>query len=124
VIVEPEEGDLREQLHRVLQQTVALHPGEHRAALLPVMDAVARVLASRHPGFQPPRMALDAEGAPVVEGPDGERFLALWKADIALDAAASMIVRNLGPSGDQIDETALAALVRRVEKLLARATAG
>ncbi|MEQ1572194.1 MAG: hypothetical protein ABMA64_41595, partial [Myxococcota bacterium] len=112
-------GDLRADLGAAVRSSLARHPEEHRAALLPVMEAVARVVATRRPGFRVPTFALDAEGAPALSGPDAEVFVQLWRSDIALDAAATMVTKAWSATkGGAIDETGLSALVRRVDRLL------
>ncbi len=114
-------GELRQEVVRAL----ITHPEEHRADRIPVMDAVACVLARRLPEtlgaltFQ-----LDDEGAVVVDGPGEEWFHSVWRGDIALDASASMLLKSL-PSGfsaqarPHLDDTAVAALAKRVARILA-----
>jgi hypothetical protein len=115
------EVELREQLASEVERALGEHPADHRAALLPVMLAVARVVHAHRPSFQVPAFALDAEGAATAAGPDAKRFLEAWRGDIALDAAGSMLVRNLAAKPDAgIDETAVGALARRVRRLLDR----
>jgi hypothetical protein len=113
-------GDLREDLAAALRSALGRHPAENRASLVPVMEAVARVIAARRPGFEVPTFGIDPEGAAAVSGTSAEAFLALWRSDIALDAAASMLVRSWNGNGGAVDETGLSALVRRVERLLSR----
>lgn len=120
----PPPDDLGPALQRALVHALVVHPEEHRPAKLPVMQAVAEVVAARRPdrwgalGF-----ALAEDGEVVVDGPGAADFLAAWRGDIALDAAAGMILKAL-PSGfseqapPPLDPTGLAALTRRVGRLL------
>jgi hypothetical protein len=120
----PTADPLRADLEAALSRALATHPAEHRPARLPVMDAVAQVVAARRPDrWGALTFALDAEGAPAVEGPGAEAFLEAWRGDIALDASAGMLLRAAAqPASEQgpppLDATAVGALVRRVGRLL------
>lgn len=115
---------LREDLERALVDALVSWPEESRAARLPVMDAVARVLASHRPDrFAEVQLSTDAEGVVVAGGAGGDVFLAAWKGDVALDAAAAMLLKGVSgaftaSSPPPLDATATGALTRRVERLL------
>lgn len=120
-----DEEALRAELEAALVSALVAHPEEHRPSRLPVMEAVARVVAARRPDrWGPLAFSLDPEGAPLVQGQGADAFLAAWRGDIALDASAGMLLRELrGGFSEQapppLDPTALGALVRRVGRLLA-----
>lgn len=117
---------LAERLERHLVECLGLHSEESRPARVPVMDAVARTIAEIDPErFGPLRFGWDPEGGVAVEGEGADRFRAAWSSDIALDASAGMILGKL-PVGyktsghTQFDPTGIKALVRRLERILAR----
>lgn len=121
--VEPTD-DLRADLEAALVHALVTHPEEHRPAKLPVMEAVARVVAARRPDrWGALSFSLDAEGAPLVQGPGADAFLAAWQADIALDASAGMLLKALPSAFSEqsppaLDGTGIGALVRRVGRLV------
>jgi hypothetical protein len=119
---EPEAFDLQAELREALVESLATMPAEYRAARLPVMAAVARVVRIVRPErWGELSFALDADGAPVVTGQGAETFLSAWRGDVALDAAAGMLVKSLPTSFSPehgLDGTAVGALTRRVDRLL------
>jgi hypothetical protein len=119
---EPEAFDLQSELREALVESLATMPAEHRSARLPVMAAVARVVRIVRPErWGELSFSLDADGAAVVTGPGAETFLAAWRGDVALDAAAGMLVKSLPTSFSPehgLDATAVGALTRRVDRLL------
>lgn len=123
----PERAEvLGADLVATLQDTISVYPTDTWAARLPVMDAVARVLAAHgaHPG--PLTFSVDEDGRAVAQGDGAETFMARWRADIAMDAAAGMLLKEVPvPDGsDRVfgplpwNETAIRALARRVARLL------
>ncbi len=117
---EPPELDLEESVRAAL----LAHPTTAWASKLPVMDAVSRVLQRALPTvFGELEFSLDTEGSPVVTGDTAEAFLQAWRSDIALDAAAGMLISRLAEAPgnlDVLDATAMGALQRRVGKLVVR----
>lgn len=128
---EPQGPTLHDELEAALVECLGVHGEESRPARVPVMDAVARVIAARDPGrfgalafsFDP---APAEEGGGVkIEGDGADAFRATWSSDIALDASAGMILGKL-PVGYKVsgastfDATGMKALVRRVERILSR----
>jgi hypothetical protein len=112
------------ELAHALVHALVQHPEEHRAAKLPVMEAVATVLELHGSSWSGLVFTLDAEGAPVCEGKGASDFMAAWRADIALDASAGMLLKALrGGFSEQsppdLDATALRALTKRVAKKIA-----
>jgi hypothetical protein len=83
---------------------------------------VARVVRIVRPGrWGELTFSLDGDGAPVVTGPGAETFLSSWRGDVALDAAAGMLVKSLPTSFSPehgLDATAVGALTRRVDRML------
>lgn len=123
----PEEGGgLSEDLERAIVECLGVHSEESRPARVPVMAAVARVLEAHAPGrFGALRFAWDAESGVQIEGEGADAFRAAWSGDIALDAAAGMILGKLPagykPSGSTaFDPTGMKALTRRVQRILSR----
>lgn len=120
----PDLEEIRQDLEAALLRTLLAHPREHLADRLPVMDAVAQVLGSHRADLWGSlQMGLDEEGEVQVTGAGADRFRQAWRSDIALDAAAGMLIRELPEAyGDQqppaLDATALGALSKRVKKLL------
>ncbi len=110
-------------LEKALVRALLDHPEEHRPKRLPVMKAVADVMEEGGAGWRGLTFSLDDEGDVVVEGDGGADFLAMWKGDIALDAAGGMLLKALtggfsaGHPPD-LDETAMRALSKRVAKKL------
>ena len=122
----PEVDDVRRDLESTLVRTVLAHPIPSRGARVPVMDAVAQVISQHRPDvWGVLTLSTDDEGNAVARGPGADRFLATWRSDIALDAAAGMLLKELkGPYTEQLPpplhETAVTALAKRIVKLLAR----
>lgn len=114
--------DLESALRDALVEALSSQPAEHRAARLPVMSAVAQVVSQQRPDrWGTLSFSLDADGVAEVEGPGAEAFLEAWRGDVALDAAAGMLIKSLPTSFSAdhgLDPTAIGALVRRVERLL------
>ena len=116
--------DVVPHLENNLVACLLAHPEDHRPAKLPVMDAVAKTLdtlGSR--GWGSMVFSLDEEGKASVEGAGADEFIALWRGDIALDAAAGMLLKALKGGFSQasppdLDETALRALSKRITKKL------
>ncbi|MEM6931153.1 MAG: hypothetical protein AAF602_29755 [Myxococcota bacterium] len=120
--LDPEE--LVPELRSALGRTLLAYDAAQRTALLPVMDATSQVLASHRPDhWGTLSFALDDDDQPAVSGPGAKAFLALWRGDITLDAAGSMIVKALPEDGPgdppDIDATGLRVLAKRVAKALA-----
>ncbi len=117
-------GDLRADLERALVRALCNSPEEARPALVPVMQAVADVVAARRPDrFRPVALGVDEEGRVTVEGDGADAFVTAWKGDIALGAAGGMILKELKGGFSEarppaLDATGVGALVRRVERLL------
>ena len=114
---------LQEELHLALTASLIAHPEDHRAAKIPVMEAVAVVLARHGAAAEGIGFDLDEEGKVLATGEGGDAFLALWRSDIALDASAGMLLKALpssfsAASPPQLDETAIRALAKRVAKRL------
>ncbi|MEO0605287.1 MAG: hypothetical protein AAF211_27910, partial [Myxococcota bacterium] len=112
------------ELRSALGRTLLAYDAARRAALLPVMDATAQVLASHRPDrWGTLSFALDDDDQPAISGPGAKAFLTLWRGDITLDAAGSMIVKALPEDGPgdppDIDATGLRVLAKRVAKALA-----
>ena len=122
----PDVDDVRRDLEPTLLRTVLTHPVKHRAARLPVMDAVAQVIAHHRPAVWGTLvLGLDEEGEIEISGTGARRFLEAWRSDIALDAAAGMLLNNLdGTYTDQqpppLDNTAVTALCKRIVKVIQR----
>lgn len=122
----PDVDDVRRDLEPTLLRTVLTHPVAHRPARLPVMDAVAQVIAQHRPAvWGTLQLGLDDEGGVAVTGTGARRFLEAWRSDIALDAAAGMLLNSLdGTYSDQqpppLDNTALTALCKRIVKVIQR----
>ncbi|MEN0062659.1 MAG: hypothetical protein AAGA48_10950, partial [Myxococcota bacterium] len=120
VVVDPE--SLHPELKRALSQTFLAYDAQGRAALLPVMDATAQALATHQPDrWGTLSFAVDEDGQPVITGTGADAFLSLWRSDITLDAAASMLTRELPESlagGVPLDPTGLRVLAKRIAKLL------
>ena len=119
--------EVRRGLESALVRTLLAHPPAHRAARLPVMDAVAQVISHHRPAVWG-HLTLELDEAQVrARGTGGERFLGAWRSDIALDAAAGMLLSRLeGTYTEQtpppLDPTALTALAKRVVRLIGRLT--
>lgn len=122
----PDVDDVRRDLEPALLRTVLAHPTSHRPARLPVMDAVAQVIAHHRPSvWGTLSIDLDDEGEVRVRGPGASRFLETWRSDIALDAAAGMLLKQLdGSYTDQapppLDPTAVTALCKRIVRAIDR----
>jgi len=120
--IEPE--DLVPELTSTLARTLTDYGAAGRAALLPVMDATAQVIAAHRPGtFGGLTFGLDDDGRPAASDPGGSDFLAMWRRDITLDAAASMIIRELPdelPDAPEPDATGVRVLAKRVAKAIAK----
>jgi hypothetical protein len=89
------------------------------------MDGVARALHHALPAqFGELSFSVDDEHQIEVQGASSEAFMVAWRSDIALDAAAGMLVSRLAEpnraEADLLDPTAMSALTRRVGKLLRR----
>ena len=112
-------------LEQALVASLIAHPEDHRPAKVPVMEAVALTMdALGDRGWSGLSFGLDAEDNAAVEGPGSDEFIALWRGDIALDAAAGMLLKALKGGFSQaappdLDETALRALSKRIAKKLA-----
>jgi len=124
----PVEEQAADGLKDALQATLAAHPVTTWEQRLPVMDAVARILAEKLPlEIGVLSLTLDEEGQVVAEGKGGAWFLERWGADIALDAAAGMLLNELKVPEDadfidapeEMSATALKALNRRIDKIVA-----
>lgn len=122
----PSVEDLTEQLDQALQLTLPLHPISSWDSRLPVMDAVARVLADYDDRVGVLELSVDEDGRPVAQGVGATDFLARWRGDVALDAAAGMLLKEL-PISEGADRvlgpfalhpTALRALAKRMLRLL------
>lgn len=116
---------LHDGLKRALVRAFLTHDAGHRAALLPVMEATAEVLATHRPDLWGTlTFQLGEDRAPVVTGTGSDRFLPLWRGDITMDAAASMITRELptdgAPTVHHLDETGVRVLAKRIAKQLDR----
>jgi len=122
----PSSEELRPQLVAHLNAALAAHPVAHRAGQLPVMDAVARAIADHVRGvWGPLSFSLGEDDALVVDGPRADRFKAAWRGDIALSAAAGMILGGIeGPVTEDappaLDETGLVALMSRIRSFIER----
>lgn len=115
---------VRPHLETALVASLIAHPEEHRPARIPVIEAVGRaMMALGGPDVSDVRLGLDEEGQVVGEGSGADALLALWRSDIALDAAAGMLLAEL-PTGfsaahpPDLDETAVRALSKRIAKKL------
>jgi hypothetical protein len=112
-------------LEKQLVLQLLAHPEEHRPAKLPVIAAVGQTVATLGgPDFRQVELSVGEEGEVVASGPGADDLLALWRGDIALDAAAGMLLNELKggfseASPPDLDETALRALSKRVAKKLA-----
>lgn len=122
----PTADELADELEAALQLTLPLHPVSSWEARLPVLEAAAMVLAAHDPSFGPVVLSVDDAGRPTGTGPGADAFLARWQADVALDAAAGMLLREIPtPDGERpegpvdLHPTALRALARRLLRLLA-----
>jgi hypothetical protein len=117
---------LHDDLERALVECLGFHSEQSRPARVPVMDAVARVIALREPGrYGVLGFTWSEEAGVGITGDGAEAFRADWQRDIALDASAGMILGKLPvgytPSGSTaFDATGMKALTRRIERLLAR----
>ncbi len=114
-------------LEDALLATLTAHPVTTWEQRLPVMDAVARLLSDRIPErVGAIDFTLDDEGQVVATGKGADWFLERWGSDIALDAAAGMLLKELTiPDGAEfieaptaLSETAIKALTRRIDKLV------
>ncbi len=116
----PDPDSLVPELRAALGRTLLAYDAPERTALLPIMDATAQVMASHRPDrFGALSFSLDEDGSPTATGAGAADFLALWRADITLDAAGSMIVRALDGNGKgDVDATGLRVLAKRVSKAL------
>jgi hypothetical protein len=110
-----------------LRETLGLHPVSSWAQRLPVIDALARVLAERVPGqVGAITWSVEEGGAVTGTGRGADWVLERWHSDIALDAAAGMLLGDLEvPEGathldapEGLSATALKALNRRLEKVI------
>jgi len=125
----PSGGDLS----NAIKDALATHPVSTWSARLPVIDAVSRVLATTLPERVGEIVwAVDDEGQLSGTGPGADWLLERWNADIALDAAAGMLLGELViPEGaeridppETLSATALKALQRRLDKLVASSAQG
>lgn len=110
-------------LEKALVRALLQHPEEHRPKKLPVMDAVASVMEQAGASWHGLTFSLGEEDEVIVDGDGGGDFLAMWKADIALDAAGGMMLKALTGGFSEanppdLDETAMRALAKRVAKKL------
>jgi hypothetical protein len=123
--VDPIEA-LRPVVQHALVHALVQHPEGHRGARIPVMDAVAAILAERLPHrLGTLTFTLSDEGDVLADGDGADWFQATWRGDIALDAAGGMLINALrGGFSEQeppaLDETALTALTKRIHKIVAR----
>ena len=116
----PPPADLRATLEAALAAAFTRHPEEDRPSGVPVMEAVARVVARFDPALGDDiTLSLSEEGEVVGTGQGAEDFLQRWRADIALSASAGMITSELG-ADLAIDATGLGALTRRVQRWIDR----
>jgi hypothetical protein len=124
----PPETAATEGLVDALQTTLTAHPVSTWEQRLPVMDAIARILADRIPlQIGVIDLSIDEEGQVVATGKGADWFLERWGADIALDAAAGMLLNELTvPDGadfietpQDLSATAVKALNRRIDKIVA-----
>ncbi|HHO51549.1 MAG TPA: hypothetical protein ENK18_11915 [Deltaproteobacteria bacterium] len=117
---------IRRDLEVALVRTILEHPEAHRPARLPVMAAVSEVVAHNRPDvWGLLTFGLDDEAEVVVQGSGADRFLQAWRQDIALDAAAGMLMRSIeGSFSEQspppLEQPAVTALAKRIAKLLER----
>jgi len=111
-------------LERAVVRGLLAHPEEHRPAKLPIMAAVAETMtAFGGPNWSSLALTLDEEGGVVATGDGADAFLALWRSDIALDAASGMLLNELKGGFSEahppdLSETALRALSKRIVKKL------
>jgi len=116
--------DVVPHLERALVAALVAHPEEHRPAKLPVMDAVALTMEGLGSvGWSGLTFSLDDEENAAVEGTGSDDFIAMWRGDIALDAAAGMLLKALRGGFSEsappdLDETAVRALAKRITKKL------
>lgn len=117
---EPVSDELVEALARAVSGSLARHDETTRPSKLPILAAVAELAGARTGAPGALAWSLDEGGQPVATGDGAAAFLARWRADIALDAAAGMLIAKLGSGPvDGLDPTALRALAKRVQRLLA-----
>lgn len=117
----PPPQTLAARLAPLLAEAIHRHPEEHRPPKVPVMDAVAQLIAE----IAPDRcgaltFTVDEDGHVSAEGDGADWFLAAWRKDIALDAASGMLLKELGAHFDAttLSETAVAALSRRIARIV------
>ncbi len=87
------------------------------------MHAVARVVRTHRPELWGELAFGVADGEVSISGPGAQAFQDAWRRDIALDAAAGMLLKSLrGGFSEQappaLDDTAVTALTKRVGRLL------
>ena len=110
-----------------LLATLTAHPVTTWDVRLPVLDAAGRVLAARIPAqIGQITWSVNEEGQAVGTGKGADWLLERWRADIALDAAAGMLLGDIEtPEGTEFIEapselsaTAVKALCRRLDKIV------
>lgn len=122
----PSVDELAAGVVAALEVTLPLHPVATWTSCLPVMDAVARVLADYDDRLGLLELSVDEDGRPVARGLGADWFIERWRGDVALDAAAGMLLKDLpvaegsahfvGPAHP--NETAVRALAKRLAKIL------
>lgn len=116
---EPVPDELIAALSKAVAESLARHDETTRPSRLPVMAAVAELVGGRTGSPGALTWSLGEDGKPVASGDGGDDFVARWRADIALDAAAGMLIAKLGSGPvDGLDATAIRALAKRVMRLL------
>lgn len=94
----PPVPDLGERLQASIERTLPGWPAASYPSRAPIMAAVADLLAGLpSPPCGPVAVRWDPEAGAVVEGPGAEWFQSRWASDVAVDAAAGMIVKGLQP---------------------------
>lgn len=125
----PDGDELGDALADALQRTLPMHPVATWPSRLPVLHAVAVVLADVDDRVGLIELALDDDGRPVGTGPGADWFFARWRADVALDAAAGMLLNGIEvPDGADhvtgpvpLDATAMSVLIKRLRRVLSQA---
>lgn len=121
----PSADELAEELEAAIQLTLPAHPMSTWDSRLPVIEAAAIVVQTHAPSMAPLALALDDEGRVKALTPQTELFLSRWQNDVALDAAAGMLLREIvhrdesGEGPVELHPTALRALARRLLRMLA-----
>ena len=112
-------GDLFQDLDAEIAAQCGSMDAASHAAKLPVLAAVAEVLRRRtgFPGVL--QWSVDPDGVMQVTGPQAQEFVQRWKADIALDAAASRLMTARKESGDgTLDPVGMRVLTKRLGRWL------